>query len=441
MPSRKYAAPCKRETCSPNREGEKMPDICKAIVVAVFAGAVFLSSTCGLFNKAPSLPVILGPSVGVVGVPVGFRATSTDPEQDSVAFQFDWDDGSELTWTDFVASGGTTAVSHAFPDSSTYGISAKARDKGGNESDWAGAHKLGVVGINRDYPDSLYGDIPVGQGAKRGVVTPDGRNLYVAHEYQDFVTPIRLVDRAVLPTIEVGPSPFCLAAAPNSEHVYVTCSAGSTVAVIRTSDNAVVANVEVGSQPKGIAIASDGEFAYVAVSGENRLAVIQTSNNTVVDSVPLGSAPFDVAADPSGACVYVSLPTSGQVGTVRTAGDTLVDGLSTGLFSKWLGVSPTGDLLYVTNQTDSGLAVVRTSVGDVVAHIRLGDPHLNAVATLPTGDYVLVSDWYGLDYISVRYFAVVDSLPYGAEGGLAVHPSGDTVYAPSNRKVYVLGRR
>jgi hypothetical protein len=53
---------------------------------------VLLGAKCSLFNKAPTVPAVTGPAQGVAGVPVTFKATATDPDGDSIAFQFDWGD-------------------------------------------------------------------------------------------------------------------------------------------------------------------------------------------------------------------------------------------------------------------------------------------------------------------------------------------------------------
>jgi hypothetical protein len=56
---------------------------------AALAALVLLGAKCDLFNKAPSVPVVTGPTHDVAGVPVAFTATTTDPDGDSVAYQFD----------------------------------------------------------------------------------------------------------------------------------------------------------------------------------------------------------------------------------------------------------------------------------------------------------------------------------------------------------------
>jgi hypothetical protein len=65
-------------------------------VLLAAAVCVLLGAKCSLFNKAPSVPVVTGPTQGVAGVPVEFKATATDPEGDSIAFAFDWGDNTAL---------------------------------------------------------------------------------------------------------------------------------------------------------------------------------------------------------------------------------------------------------------------------------------------------------------------------------------------------------
>ncbi|OYD15837.1 hypothetical protein CH330_04610 [candidate division WOR-3 bacterium JGI_Cruoil_03_51_56] len=50
--------------------GEKIYKTLVLVVAPSVAAFVLLGSTCGMFNKAPSVPEISGPSAGAVGVPV-----------------------------------------------------------------------------------------------------------------------------------------------------------------------------------------------------------------------------------------------------------------------------------------------------------------------------------------------------------------------------------
>jgi YVTN family beta-propeller protein len=411
-------------------------------LAAAVGAAVMLGSTCSVLNKAPTVPVISGPSAGVVGVPVTFKATATDPENDSIAFQFDWGDSSIGVWTNLIASGETASVAYTYSDSGTFSVKTKAKDRKGKESDWSApvSCQLGIVQFS--WPDSLIGEISLDANAEdRCLVTPDGRFLYVAHLDANFVTPVRLADHAVLPHVIVGPKPFCLAATPDAQWLYVTCVGDSSVAVVRTSDNTVTTRIRVGPIPKAIAASPDGQYVYVAVSDRKILVVIRTIDNTVEDTIPLGHEPFDVVTEPTGQSVYVSLIVDELLGVISIPQLALVDTVSTGLFSKWLALSPDGEVLFVSNHTDSGIAVVRTSDLTVSAHINVADEYVGDIAVASSGDHLLASYWGGIKCVALPAYAVVDTAPYGDRGALAFSADGESLYLVADRKVLVLGKR
>jgi|GEM_PF-2706357 len=143
-------------------------------IATVAAAFILLGSTCSLFSKAPSVPVIFGPTAGVVGVPVEFTATSSDPDGDSVAFQFDWGDNSTQVWASFIVSGETTSVQHAYSDSGEYSVKAKAKDKKGRESGWSAGHALRFISTGPAYPDSVCDSIYLRTSGTRCSMSPDG---------------------------------------------------------------------------------------------------------------------------------------------------------------------------------------------------------------------------------------------------------------------------
>jgi len=69
-----------------------------------------------------------GPSAGFVGDTLTFRATTTDPDGDNISFQFDWGDGTELVWTDYVTSGEEIEVQKVFDSEGTYTVRVRAKD-------------------------------------------------------------------------------------------------------------------------------------------------------------------------------------------------------------------------------------------------------------------------------------------------------------------------
>ena len=100
-------------------------------------------------NQPPNPPAIpSGPTSGGVGVSYTFSTSTSDPEEDKVAYQFDWGDGSPLSWTSYYPSGDTVSASHSYASEGTYLIKVKAKDTQGGESDWSGEHEI-VITANR----------------------------------------------------------------------------------------------------------------------------------------------------------------------------------------------------------------------------------------------------------------------------------------------------
>jgi YVTN family beta-propeller protein len=426
----------KYTTCLLKRYGKTL----FACLAAAVGAAVMLGTTCSVLNKAPTVPVISGPSAGVVGVPVTFKATATDPESDSIAFQFDWGDSSTLAWSDLIASGETASVQHTYSDSGTFSVKAKAKDdKEGKESVWSPSSALPVLGEGFGYPDTLLAEIVVEPGACAGAITPDGSCLYVAHGGSDFITPIRLANRNVLPAIEVDDNPVGVAVSPDGSHVYVCCTSSSTVVAVRTMDNTVDGRVAVASHPKSIAITPDGEYLFVAASDGLRVDVVRVSDMVLVDSVKVSQRPLDVVANPTRPYVYVDYGAR-SVGVIRTTDLQLVDSFSVGDLVGRMAISPNGEYLYVANQGDSGIGIVRTADNSVVGSVKVSRT-VEGITALSDGRYVVTTDYYGLKYVDMRASSVVDSFRCGTWGSLAADRQGALLCVVVDNRVYVVGRR
>jgi hypothetical protein len=95
-------------------------------------------------NDAPDVPVApLGPSSGDIGN-YTFYTTTTDPDEDSIAFKFDWGDGTSSRWSNYVASGDTIAMTHFYGDSGYYYIQAQAKDAHEALSEWSDRHMFEI---------------------------------------------------------------------------------------------------------------------------------------------------------------------------------------------------------------------------------------------------------------------------------------------------------
>jgi len=85
--------------------------------------------------NTPSKPS--GPESGEVGELLTYSTSATDPDGDQVRYKFDWGDGNQSDWTDWVDSGQSASESYSWNAPSTYHIKAKAQDTPGDESEWS----------------------------------------------------------------------------------------------------------------------------------------------------------------------------------------------------------------------------------------------------------------------------------------------------------------
>lgn len=414
------------------------------LAAAAIGAAMLLGSSCNLTNKAPTVPVISGPSAGVVAVPVTFTATATDPENDSVWVQFDWGDSSILTWYDPVASGETKSVSHFYMDPGTYSVKARARDAKGKESGWCTAESIHISSIVRDYPDSVYAEIPILSGGDEGAITPDGAYLYVTScsDTSWKVTPIRLADRTALPPISLAGAPRHIVSSVDGSHMYVTLSS-DTVVSIRTSDNLIDYEVPVDSEPWGIATTPDGQYLLVTVRypEPGYLLYLRTADLSAADTVSFGEHCDLVVADRTGVHGYLGMYSGIRV--LDIAARTLVDSIPAVLNPGLLALSPDGRFLYVTCWDEEGIAVVRLEDKSVAAFVNSYDSWMGSIATTHNGRYLMYTRYRDMQYVDTQSYAAVDSLALPGESRrtLVMHPTADTVYMVGWKKVYVIGPR
>ena len=89
-------------------------------------------------NEAPNMPERpSGRSEGKPGVSYLYSTSSTDPEEQTLCYQWDWGDGNSSDWSNPIASGQTTTITHSWPEQGTYQVRVKCRDTFNDESDWS----------------------------------------------------------------------------------------------------------------------------------------------------------------------------------------------------------------------------------------------------------------------------------------------------------------
>jgi len=104
-------------------------------------------------NYPPNIPVIpSGPSNGYEDSTYNFSAVTTDPDGDSISYQFDWGDTNLSAWSNYVSSGQSVSLNHSYSSPGIYSVTAKAKDVDGAESDWSDGHQI-TISINNNPPN------------------------------------------------------------------------------------------------------------------------------------------------------------------------------------------------------------------------------------------------------------------------------------------------
>ncbi|MEO0104311.1 MAG: PQQ-binding-like beta-propeller repeat protein [candidate division WOR-3 bacterium] len=87
-------------------------------------------------NEKPTAPIISCEfNSAAKNALLYFTATASDPDGDSVCFQFIWEKGKKSKWSNFVPSGGSVIDTYRFKEAKTYDVKAIAKDKKGGISD------------------------------------------------------------------------------------------------------------------------------------------------------------------------------------------------------------------------------------------------------------------------------------------------------------------
>ncbi len=108
-------------------------------------------------NSPPTTPrQPNGPTNCIIGFSYTFQTNATDPQDQSIQYGWDWDDGSDIEWTEWYASGATNNQSHIYYSTGLYMIRVKARDNHSAESNWSESLSITVSNTKPNTPSRPY---------------------------------------------------------------------------------------------------------------------------------------------------------------------------------------------------------------------------------------------------------------------------------------------
>jgi YVTN family beta-propeller protein len=137
--------------------------------------------------------------------------------------------------------------------------------------------------------------VPVGAGPEGLALSPDGRELWVAHSRDGAISVIDTAAKKVTATFDAGTKRSNrVKFAPDGRLVLVSDLSAGELVIIDAKSRTVRTRLPLGRAPTGILIPR-GRHAYVAVSGENRVAVIDLGSLSIVKTIAAGKSPDGLA--------------------------------------------------------------------------------------------------------------------------------------------------
>jgi len=128
----------------------------------------------------PSTPS--GPTSGYTYSTYTYSTSTTDPDGDSVRYQFNWGDGTS-TWTGWYASGVTASASHYWSSIGTYYVKVRAQDSDSAYSGWSSSLMVSISsGGGGGCPIlSVYDGTEFALEGLLDIYNPDGIDVVASH--------------------------------------------------------------------------------------------------------------------------------------------------------------------------------------------------------------------------------------------------------------------
>ena len=138
--------------------------------------------------------------------------------------------------------------------------------------------------------------VAVGRGPEGFDVTPDGRELWVAHSQDGGVSIVNLAEKKVTATFDAQTKRSNrLKFTPDGRLALISDLESGDLVVIDVAGRKIATRIPLGRMVEGILVAPDGTKAYVAVTGDNQIAVVDLKTLAVTSRIDPGRGPDGMA--------------------------------------------------------------------------------------------------------------------------------------------------
>jgi YVTN family beta-propeller protein len=138
--------------------------------------------------------------------------------------------------------------------------------------------------------------IPVGKGPEGFDISPDGKEVWVAHSGDGGVSIIDVASRKVAQTFDVKTKRSNrLKFTPDGKTVLISDMGAGDVVVLDVASRTVKKRIHAGSTVEGILMEPAGSRAYVAVTGDNKIKILDLKTLEFTGDLSTGPGPDGMA--------------------------------------------------------------------------------------------------------------------------------------------------
>ena len=192
--------------------------------------------------------------------------------------------------------------------------------------------------------------VKVGAGPRRVIVTPDNKYAITINtdledrSPKDSISFVHLLSLQEEAKIEVGPYPWTGVLSPDGKKIYVSISRGDEVDEIDIATRKITNHIKIGKSPRGLALSSDGTKLYVASYDEDLVIPYDLAAGSAGTGFAVGKGPIEIGTDKDAALLFVVSDTAKSLTVINLSQDKVVEtvrlGGSPSALAVWTGPAP-----------------------------------------------------------------------------------------------------
>ena len=205
-------------------------------------------------------------------------------------------------------------------------------------------------------------------------ISPDGRLLYAANLYRDFISVVNPQSGMVIGQVKTGRRPYRILFHPDGKSFFVTHWADGQLGHYETNGGSLITTVRIGAHAsdmvwrKGAPETAEGQAAYAArifvaaastnnvysvgVTDAKELSVVESINLAMTPRQPLGMTPSALALSPDGKRLFVACSDANAAAVVDVSEErSRVEGfIPTGWYPTAVRALPSGTLVVLNGK-------------------------------------------------------------------------------------------